>query len=105
MVEASVREWHDDLGWGVVDSPETPGGCWVHFSTIRRPGFRTLADVQQVLLDFEPAHQDGFFYRATEVTLRSVEAALPETPDSPGAYSSELRVELRPEPGAARPSE
>ena len=28
----TVRVWHRDEGWGVIDSPETPGGCWAHFS-------------------------------------------------------------------------
>ncbi|MBH5147948.1 MULTISPECIES: hypothetical protein [Rhodococcus] len=23
---ATMREWHGELGWGVLDSPETPGG-------------------------------------------------------------------------------
>lgn len=22
----TVRTWHDEEGWGVIDSPETPGG-------------------------------------------------------------------------------
>lgn len=39
---ATVREWHGELGWGVLDSPETPGGCWAHFSNIDGPGYRTL---------------------------------------------------------------
>jgi len=34
VIEASVRERHDGLGWGVLDPAETPGGCWVHFSNI-----------------------------------------------------------------------
>ena len=29
-----VRFWHDDEGWGVLDCPSTPGGCWTHFSVI-----------------------------------------------------------------------
>ena len=37
MVRAQVREWHEDLGWGVLDSPDTPGGCWVHYSVIDTP--------------------------------------------------------------------
>jgi len=28
----TVREWHTEEGWGVIDCPDTPGGCWVHFS-------------------------------------------------------------------------
>jgi CspA family cold shock protein len=37
VANATVREWHDDLGWGVLDSPETPSGCWTHFSVIETP--------------------------------------------------------------------
>lgn len=29
MVRAQVREWHADLGWGVLDSPETRAGLAV----------------------------------------------------------------------------
>ncbi|WP_157571633.1 hypothetical protein [Nocardioides alkalitolerans] len=25
-----VRAWYDDHGWGVLGSPDTPGGCWAH---------------------------------------------------------------------------
>jgi len=38
-----VREWHDDHGWGVIDSPETPGGCWAHSSAVLVAGYKTLA--------------------------------------------------------------
>ena len=37
MVRATVREWHDDLGWGVIDRPETPGGCWAQFTAMETP--------------------------------------------------------------------
>jgi len=33
----TVREWAEE-GWGVVDSAETPGGCWVHWSVVHEPG-------------------------------------------------------------------
>jgi CspA family cold shock protein len=41
-VTATVREWYDEEGWGVLDSPETPEGCWAHFSNIETDGFRSL---------------------------------------------------------------
>jgi cold shock protein len=41
-VEARGLEWHDDDGWGVVESPETPGG-WVHFSHVDLQGYRFTA--------------------------------------------------------------
>lgn len=37
-IQGVVREWYPEQGWGVVDSSQTPGGCWVHFSTSSPPG-------------------------------------------------------------------
>lgn len=66
-VGSHVRMWHAEEGWGVVDSPNTPGGCWVHFSHIQSPGYRELSPGQSVALEWEKADQDGFAYRATAV--------------------------------------
>jgi hypothetical protein len=43
MVRAEVRESHKDLGWGVLDSPETPGGCW----TAAEPEAQVAPDAEQ----------------------------------------------------------
>ncbi len=67
-VPAVVRNWFPDQGWGVVDSPHTPGGCWVHFSCIQSTGLRELVPGETVGLEFEHADQHGFPYRA--VTAR-----------------------------------
>jgi CspA family cold shock protein len=64
-----VRVWHREDGWGVVDAPETPGGCWVHFSVVDMPGHRELRAGQQVLFEAEPAEQDGYAYRAVLVRV------------------------------------
>ena len=77
-----VREWHDDQGWGVIASPDTPGGCWAHFSSVETPGYRRLRAGQTVTLEFEGAEQDGFAFRADHVGLS----------DEPPGFSS--RVEL-----------
>lgn len=74
-VGSHVRTWHAEEGWGVVDSPDTPGGCWVHFSHIQSPGYRELLPGQSVALEWEKAEQDGFEYRATSVTLLSRSSA------------------------------
>lgn len=66
-IEGVVREWYPEQGWGVVDSSQTPGGCWVHFSHIQSPGYRELVAGRAVKLEFEPADQDGFTYRAVTV--------------------------------------
>jgi CspA family cold shock protein len=65
--EGVVRVWHREEGWGVVDSKNTPGGCWVHFSSVLVPGYRGLRAGQSVSFDYEPAVQDGHGFRATEV--------------------------------------
>jgi CspA family cold shock protein len=81
MVRGTVRAWHEELGWGVIDSPDTPGGCWAHFSTIdtavreRRDGlivsdYQVLRPGDAVDLEWEPADQDGFAFRAVAVAAR-----------------------------------
>jgi cold shock protein len=62
-----VRVWHEDDGWGVIDSEETPGGCWAHFSSALVAGYRMLGTGQQVRFTFEVAAQDGYTFRAVEV--------------------------------------
>jgi len=64
---ASVREWRDDEGWGVLDSSDTPGGCWAHFSHLDMPGYHTLSMGQVVRLDWESPGQDCYDYRAVRV--------------------------------------
>ncbi|MFJ4715082.1 cold-shock protein [Streptomyces sp. NPDC088785] len=73
MVTATVREWWDEEGWGVLDSSETPGGCWGHYSDIQRPGFRTLSPGQTVDLKWEAPGflQDGYPFRAVAIVPRT----------------------------------
>jgi CspA family cold shock protein len=62
-----VRFWHDEEGWGVIDSDVTPGGCWAHFSSVRVAGYRALVPGQDVQFSYESAEQDGYSFRAVEV--------------------------------------
>ncbi|WKE71646.1 cold-shock protein [Streptomyces sp. WP-1] len=73
-VTATVREWSDEEGWGVLDSPETPGGCFGHYSDIQGSGFRTLSPGQEVDLIWEAPgfKQDGYDYRAVSIVPRAV---------------------------------
>jgi CspA family cold shock protein len=66
-VDAVVREWYSDRGWGVIDAAETPGGCWAHFGQVAITGYRELSPGQAVRLEWEPADQDGYRYRAVRV--------------------------------------
>lgn len=74
VVTATVREWSDEEGWGVLDSPQIPGGCFGHFADIHAPGFRTLSPGQRVDLIWEAPgfKQDGYDYRAVSIVPRSV---------------------------------
>jgi cold shock protein len=82
----TVRVWHREEGWGVIDSPETPGGCWAHFSHLWNDdnlepgpgevievsgGFRELFEGETVDFEWErtaaPGSQDGYSYHATTV--------------------------------------
>lgn len=88
---ALVREWHADDGWGVLDSPATPGGCWAHFSVL--DGALELHAGQQVELDHEVADQDGFSYRATRVRVEGEDRAT-VTHESSEGFSSSLRLDF-----------
>jgi quercetin dioxygenase-like cupin family protein/cold shock CspA family protein len=90
MERGIVREWHDDLGWGVIDSPGTPGGCWTHFSHLQMSGLKRLEPGDEVVFDAEAARQDGFEWRATLVL-----------PDE-AAYASSLTIELDGDPSPVR---
>lgn len=63
-VPARVREWHDGEGWGVLDSEQTPGGCWASFAVLAVDGYRTAATGDSVVLEWEAFEQDGYPYRA-----------------------------------------
>src|SRR3954469_1751226 len=67
MTTGRVRKWHAADGWGVIDSPETPGGCWAHFSVIVMDGYRSLHDGDTVEFVYESATQDGYTFRALRV--------------------------------------
>lgn len=40
----TVGSWSDAEGWGVIESPETPGGCWAHFSVVAVTGYAGQPD-------------------------------------------------------------
>ena len=63
----TVRLWHAEEGWGVIDSAATPGGCWAHYSAVLVPGYRSLEAGAAVAFTFEVAEQDGYSFRAVGV--------------------------------------
>lgn len=75
----TVHKWNDDAGWGVVESPDTPGGCWVHYSVLQVSGWRSLSVGDDVAFEWEVAEQDGYSFRATSAWLPE---SGPETPSN-----------------------
>ncbi|KAA0018978.1 cold-shock protein [Antrihabitans cavernicola] len=103
MTVGVVRSWYGEEGWGVIDSAETPGGCWVHFShlwagampkaapgqslAVRTSGTRQLRVGETVDFDWEAVTQDGFAFRATDVRPDG-EPPRWEIVESTGGYAS-----------------
>ncbi len=83
-----VRVWRRDQGWGVLDSEQTPGGCWAHFSVVRMPGFKELRVEQEVEFEWVHANQDGYRYRAVSVSPTDEG----ETPDGPAAQTDTIET-------------
>jgi CspA family cold shock protein len=81
--QGTVREWNSDEGFGVVDSSDTPGGCWAHFSDLVMDGYRSLTAGDHVTFTYEAVPQDGFDYRAISVWPPGVEPGTPQQPPQP----------------------
>lgn len=92
----TVREWNESDGWGVIDSPATPGGCWAHFSNLDMQGFRKLQPGQGVDVEFEPVEQDGYSYRAVHVRPDGADPLADfygHQVGQSGAFSSSLHID------------
>ena len=89
----SVRAFDADEGWGVIDGPDVPGGCWVHFSALAMDGYRMLVAGQQVSFRAEAVSQDGFAYRAVKVWMGGAEPVDRDRTESGSAgYHSRLTL-------------
>jgi CspA family cold shock protein len=88
----SVRVFHADEGWGVLDGPDVPGGCWVSFSAIVMDGYRALTAGQAVSLRWERGEQDGFDFRAVKVWTGTTEPDVPPPTGPSAAYGSWLTL-------------
>jgi CspA family cold shock protein len=100
---ATVRDWHAEDGWGVLDSDATPGGCWTHFSNLDFDGYRSLSPGQQVELTAEAPGQDGYPWRAVRVSVDGRPPAV-ATQGLEGAYQADLTVVSTRSKGRYRPS-
>jgi CspA family cold shock protein len=91
-IRAVVREWHDDEGWGVLDAPAVPGGCWAGFGQVAISGYRSLRAGQGVALEWERGEQDGYDFRAVAVRPLGTEPVRSHPTPGDGAYSSTLTL-------------
>jgi CspA family cold shock protein len=98
VIEAGiVREWHGAEGWGVIDAPSAPGGCWTHQFHLDMEGFRTLRAGQEVELTFDDRGQDGCPYRATRVVVPGVPLSKVIDRSGPsGSYRSRVTLHFDP---------
>ena len=62
-----VLSYDASKGTGVIEAPETPGGCSVHQSAIVGTDVRELGAGEHVLFKYEPHVQAKYFYRAVQV--------------------------------------
>jgi CspA family cold shock protein len=68
-----VKFFRAEKGWGGIESPDTPGDVWVHFSNIDAEGYRSLDAGDEVEFRWEPAIQDSWRCRATWVRRLTLE--------------------------------
>jgi len=89
-----VREWDNEEGWAVIDSPQTPGGCWAHYSNVAVAGYKSLDPGQSVHLEWEAVEQDGFAYRAVRTCPSGDTLVLDPGDDGPpsDAYRNSLSI-------------
>jgi cold shock protein len=89
-----VLTWDGNAGWGVIESAQTPGGCWCHFSCLAVDGYAWLGVGTAVEFLFEPGPQDGYAYRAVQAWPRGQRVPHPDPERAGGAYASALVIEM-----------
>ncbi|MQS05885.1 cold-shock protein [Streptomyces alkaliphilus] len=98
LTSGVVRIWHTEDGWGVIESPETPGGVFAHFSVIDAPAgtFRSLHPGDPVDFEWEHGIQDELHFRATWVKPAGSEHGERSAGEAEGedgdAYTSTLKI-------------
>jgi cold shock CspA family protein len=74
----TVRSWHADEGWGVIDLDPVVGGdprlpavrdVWVHFSAVVGRGLRYLVPGERVTVDWEDVPHPPHGGQASAVTV------------------------------------
>jgi hypothetical protein len=74
----TVRLWMADEGWGVIDSPDLPGGCWFEAAVVEDlEAGRTLRAGQVVDVEWTTPGRNDHPCRATRVGMRDDLQATP----------------------------
>ena len=74
----TVRQWMDEDGWGVIDVPDLPGGCWAEASVVEGlDGTSTLRAGQTVDVEWTAPGPEGYEAKAVRVVLRDELQATP----------------------------
>ena len=92
--EGTVREWLREEGWGILDSVDTPGGCWTHFSYLIMDGEHSLLPGERVLFTWEHVAVDGLPYRAKQVWPEGHTSSKQPEQQASGAYRSSLHIDF-----------
>ena len=90
----SVRDWHGDEGWGVIDGPAVPGGCWAHFSALAAERFWEPAAGEAVSFTWERADQDGFAARAISVWPRGTGSGSSGSEGPGDLFRSDVQIDF-----------
>lgn len=110
----TVREWHHDVGWGIVDSPETPNGAWAEWSVVLVRGV-IRADGGVYTLGIRPGTDVRFEWTRTAPSIQHcdhrVTAVWPADAQAPvvgpprGAYRTWLWTLASADPDGLSPAE
>ena len=67
LCRGRVKFFRSEKGWGGIESDETPGDVWVHFSVIDADGYRELIQGEAAEFRYVPQEKDSWRYVATWV--------------------------------------
>ena len=74
----TIRLWMDEDGWGVIDLPDQPGGCWAEASVVEGlDGARALRAGQTVDVQWTTPGPEAYAAKAVRVVLRDELQATP----------------------------
>lgn len=92
----TIRFWDTEQGWGVIDSPDTPGGCWIHHSTPSTARHQGMEPGRVVNFAWRrvPGEgvQDGYDYVATDAWYFGEEPVRRAPSTARGAYTTRLTI-------------